>query len=483
MKKPKKIIMYLCVVGMMVNVTWGAVSAKKPYEGVTLRWLIGTGHNEAVLKVNEKYIKEKLGITIVPDAEPSPTHYALAMRDWMSGGGNYDIVTLFPRWNGEFMGMGYLMPLNDFMDNDKVAWDGYNDIIEKYRKALCEWGGKIYAYVQDGDAAIMYYRKDILGNPEYRAKFKAKYGYDLPVPPKTWKQLMDVADFFNGWDWDGDGEVEYGIAFHPWHQDTLMVTFTTLYMSRSNGKLLFDKDMHPQINNKYGIETLNIMKHLYKDMPPGWLGYTWTESFSTFIEGHVAISLNYGDIGRTVLNPGTFAGSGGPQLKPKIGYSLWPATYHNGKPVIYDPVFFGRIMGIPRFSKHPRAAFEVIKEISRPERKILHCSNIRSGTDIFAYSLMDPKKWTINIDPVFIKTYIKALDYGVPDIMIPSSEQYYRLLGAQVQKFLTGEQDAKTTLARIESDWETATDRLGREKMKIAWESYVKNMVKLGFRL
>lgn len=482
MKNIQKMARYLCISGIILSLSVAVVFAKKPYEGVTLKWLIGTGHNEAVLNVNKDYIKEKLGITLVPDAEPTPTHYLLAMRDWMSGGGSYDIVTLLPRWNGEFMGMGYLLALNDFMDGDEVAWEGYNDIIERYRKTYCEWGGKIYAYIQDGDAAIMYYRKDILGNPEYQAKFKAKYGYDLPVPPETWKQLEDVADFFNGWDWDGDGEVEYGIGFHPWHEELLITSFAACFMSRSNGKLFFDKDMHPQINNKYGIETLNIMKHLYKDTPPGWLGYTWTESFSIFIEGHVALSLNYGDTGKVILNPGTFAGYGGPELQPKIGYSLWPATYHNGEPVVYDPIFFGRIMGIPRFSKHPKAAFEVIKEVSRPERKILHCSNIRSGTDIFAYSLQDPKKWTINIDPEFIKIYAKALDYGVPDIMIPSSEQYYRLLGVQVQKFLTGEQDAKATLVRIESDWERTTDQLGREKMIIAWDNYVQKMVELGFK-
>ena len=48
-------------------------------------------------------------------------------------------------------------------------------------------------------------------NPEYQAKFKAKYGYDL-APPKAWKEVRDTAEFFNGWDWDGDGRKEYGAA-------------------------------------------------------------------------------------------------------------------------------------------------------------------------------------------------------------------------------------------------------------------------------
>ena len=50
----------------------------------------------------------------------------------------------------------------------------------------------------------LYYRRDAMENPEYQAKFKVKYGYDLALP-KTWKEVQDTAEFFNGWDWDGDG--------------------------------------------------------------------------------------------------------------------------------------------------------------------------------------------------------------------------------------------------------------------------------------
>lgn len=476
MKKIMCSFIVICLVaGLAVTVV-----AKKPFEGITLKWLVGTGHNRAVLNVNKDYIKETLGITLEAVTEPTPVHYALAMRDWMAGGGNYDIVTLVPRWNAEFMGQGYLMPLNDFMDEE--AWEYYNDTVEKYNKTLCEWGGKVMAFVQDGDAAILYYRKDIMDDPTNRKNFKAKYGYELPVPPDTWDQLIDVAEFFNGWDWDNDGEVESGITFHPWHEELLMISFTTMFMSISNGKLLWDKEMHPQINNEYGRKTLELMKTLYQFAPKGWLGYTWSESFSVVIEGETALSLNYGDIGKCLLNPGTFAGSGGPHLKEKFGYALWPATYHEGKAVRYDPIFFGRIMGIPRFTKYPEAAFAVIKAISEPKRVMLHLSNLKSGTDIFTKTALDIKNWTINIDPEFIEVYTSALDYGVPDIMVPAAEQYYRLLGTEIQKYLDEEQDASTTLANIEDNWERATDQLGRVKQQAAWEGFVEKMIALGFR-
>lgn len=273
---------------------------------------------------------------------------------------------------------------------DEEAWEYYRDNVKTYNKLLCEWEGKVYAFVQDGDAAILYYRKDVLNDPEKQEKFKAKYGYELPSPPKIWDQIIDVAEFFDGWGWDNDG--------------------------------------------------------------------------------------------KNLLNPGTFAGSGGPELKEKFGYALWPATYHEGKAIRYDPVFFGRIMGISRLTEHPEAAFAVLKEINKPKRKMLHLSNTQSGTDIFTKTALDIDNWDINIDPQFIKTYLSALEVGVPDIMIPSSEQYYRAMGTQIQKYLGGEQDAKTTLTNIESEWEKITDNLGRETQRAAWDSYVEKMLSLGFR-
>ena len=70
--------------------------------------------------------------------------------------------------------------------------------------------GRSTASLFDGDAQALYYRKDVFGKKENQDKFKAKYNYDLPAPPKTTKEYHDVADFFTGWDWNGDGAERLG---------------------------------------------------------------------------------------------------------------------------------------------------------------------------------------------------------------------------------------------------------------------------------
>ena len=53
------------------------------------------------------------------------------------------------------------------------------------------------------------YRKDWFAKPELQAEFKEKYGRDL-APPKTWTELKQIAEFFQGR--EIDGKKVYGAA-------------------------------------------------------------------------------------------------------------------------------------------------------------------------------------------------------------------------------------------------------------------------------
>ena len=64
------------------------------------------------------------------------------------------------------------------------------------------WGDVGYGVLNDADGQVLYYRRDILNDPKWQAAFKQAMGYDLPVPPKTWQQLLDISRFFAGKNWD-----------------------------------------------------------------------------------------------------------------------------------------------------------------------------------------------------------------------------------------------------------------------------------------
>jgi glycerol transport system substrate-binding protein len=58
-------------------------------------------------------------------------------------------------------------------------------------------------------ANLYWFRKDWFDNPDFQARFKAKYGYDLGVPV-NWSAYEDIADFFSNDVQEIDGERIYG---------------------------------------------------------------------------------------------------------------------------------------------------------------------------------------------------------------------------------------------------------------------------------
>ncbi len=69
--------------------------------------------------------------------------------------------------------------------------------------------GKIYQLPDQQFANLYWFRKDWFDKPDLKAKFKAKYGYDLGVPV-NWSAYEDIAQFFSVDVKEIDGKRIYG---------------------------------------------------------------------------------------------------------------------------------------------------------------------------------------------------------------------------------------------------------------------------------
>src|SRR6185503_18291236 len=69
--------------------------------------------------------------------------------------------------------------------------------------------GKLWQLPDQQFANLYWFRKDWFDKPELKAKFKAKYGYDLGVPV-NWSAYEDIADFFSNDVKEIDGKRIYG---------------------------------------------------------------------------------------------------------------------------------------------------------------------------------------------------------------------------------------------------------------------------------
>jgi len=63
-------------------------------------------------------------------------------------------------------------------------------------RELLQWGDNWYGFNNDHDGMVIYYRKDLFNDPRWQAEFKEEYGYDFPVSPVTWQEILDIAKFF-----------------------------------------------------------------------------------------------------------------------------------------------------------------------------------------------------------------------------------------------------------------------------------------------
>jgi len=69
--------------------------------------------------------------------------------------------------------------------------------------------GKLYQLPDQQFANLYWFRYDWFSNPDIKAKFNAKYGYDLGVPV-NWSAYEDIADFFTNDVKEIDGKKIYG---------------------------------------------------------------------------------------------------------------------------------------------------------------------------------------------------------------------------------------------------------------------------------
>ncbi len=434
---------------------------------VTLNIMSHPGQILPIYTHHTEYLKNTYGISMKLKESPDPTSYQDSFKDLRAGGGKYDMVMHFPRYNGDLASAGYLLPMDDLIKKHNAA-RLFDNIMDAYRKLYCEWGGNTIAIPVDGDVAMLYYRKDAFDNAEAQAKYKKKFGADLALP-RTWDEFKQVAEFFTGWDWAGSGKPGYGFQTSTW--DRAFIEQQWAPMMASAGGNWFDKDCNPAFNNAAGVRAANDLKALIATAPPGSASLSWGQTMETVFAEDVAMVLWYMDLGRLGWAKNSwFASSGGPEKMAKFGYGEWPGYEVDGTFRNFNSMFYGRVAGISKFTKNEDACMAVVKTLLTPERRVLSMDDAQSGSDMFLktdYSVDAFKKLTPSQD--FLDTAKKVISNGFPEMIMPGTGEYMDALQGELHAFINGSEPAKKMLDRAADRWQAITDQYGRAKQKESW--------------
>ena len=90
--------------------------------------------------------------------------------------------------------------------------------------------GKLYQLPDQQFANLYWFRYDWFNNPDLKAKFKAKYGYELGVPV-NWSAYEDIAEFFTNDVKEMDGQKIYGHMDYGKKDPSLGWRFTDAWLS------------------------------------------------------------------------------------------------------------------------------------------------------------------------------------------------------------------------------------------------------------
>jgi multiple sugar transport system substrate-binding protein len=457
--------------GKKAEVELPEVSMEAPdFSGRTLTVLVNDTHIAVVDAWRPLWEREtggKINVILVPYAGLSDKLWI----DFRSQTGAIDCGAIPSSWLGDIAGGGHIVEVDPLIE--KWGYPDWDDTLPAI-KVITGWAGKTMSFPYDGDNHMTYYRKDALEVPEYQAKFKA--------------------EFFNGWDWDGDGEIEYGVSFIAqqktqamWEVLNLVAQYATIAGEPSNttSNIFFNADtMEPLCNTPGWIEAFRRIGELTEFAPPGLLGYGYSEFRYAYVSGNACLGFDWGDVGIMEQYPDEF----GSEVKGKLGYGPLPGAkkywdHVNGKWVEEEHQvnflnFGGWIWIVSKYAENVDMAYHWITYITNPEHSLLDACGIHgyTGVNPWRKSHFDPAVlglwerggWDRSAAEGYAKGILDILTdpYAVTDLRIPGGERYYDALDMRLAEVLAKKSTAEEACQALYDDWVKITDEYGIESQK-----------------
>lgn len=465
----------------------GEGGGKEPKGPVTLSVLTMTGpfisgpikvHNPEWSAMHDgKYSVEAIEVNF-GDIFPKAKQAAMTKSD------AFDMLLAANIWMADFVGFDYVIPLDDYLaDTDWYPSDVPEGIVKKNT-----FHDTTYGLICDNDNMYLFYRKDILGNKEYQARFKKKYGYSYNVPPDTLEEMVDVAEFFNNWDWDNDGEDEYGFITSVkrgnqsyWYSFSWTSPYVVIPHDKISTPGIFafnPENMDPLVNNPGWVRGLTLFKEMVDRGGAPGLDWVRADVINEIVLGHAAMAIDWGDIG-----PHTYSDVS--VVQGKVGYALPPGAkeywdWREDKWVKADktnkaPVhcFNGWSWYITSTTKYPDLCWDFIDFMLSEKISSIDVATPDSGFQPWRLShSKNLDSWIANgWDRQDAKEYIQnTLDVtdhpnSVIDVRIPGVSDYFEgIYEPYLISILSGEKSPQEALDQVAKEWDALTERLDRDK-------------------
>jgi multiple sugar transport system substrate-binding protein len=205
-----------------------------------------------------------------------------------------DLIIGDSQWIGGAAENGHYVKLNEFFDKNGIKMD---DFMPATVLGYSEWpkhSPNYWALPAMADAVGWTYRRDWFSRPAIQAEFKQKHNRDL-APPKTYAELKEIAEFFQGREIDGKKVYGAYIFTERGSEGITMGVTNVLY----DYGFQYDDPKKPYhmdgfVNSPEAVKGLEFYKALYKCCtPPGMTNAYMQEGLDAFKSGQVAMQMNW----------------------------------------------------------------------------------------------------------------------------------------------------------------------------------------------
>jgi multiple sugar transport system substrate-binding protein len=361
----------------------------KPYKNTTINVMVLRSAVGDCVEYHAPRWEEETGAHVNITKIPIDTLHQEIFAD-LKGPGQYDAYQTAAWYYGDFFTSKEpaIVEITPFLKDPKYPYWNPEEFLPAIKR-LYTWKGKLYGVLFDADAQILYYRKDVLGNADYQEKFKSKLGYDLPNPPKTMKEMHDVASFFTGWDWNGDGKDDWGISLHAKVNEQGFFHFLTLaapYVVSPNNRYFYfnPDDMKPLINSEGHLRALEDYVKFVANGPKEQIGWTLPQGWTPFLTGHAVMEPTWGDL------PTLAQDRARSSVQGRVGATLIPGTTDAFNPITgqwdkFPLNVVGNTNGgtwhcvISRLSKQKEATYDFLAFMANEKNAFFNSTNGWTG--------------------------------------------------------------------------------------------------------
>ena len=209
------------------------IKAAEPFKGMEIKVASETlTTHEYESKTLAKAFEEITGIKVVHDVIGEGDVVEKLQTQMQTGENLYDAYVNDSDLIGTHFRYKQVRNLTDWMAGEgKDVTDPMLDVDDFIGKSFTTApDGKLYQLPDQQFANLYWFRYDWFTNPDIKAKFKAKYGYDLGVPV-NWSAYEDIAEFFTNDIKEINGVKVYGHMDYGKKDPSLGWRFTDAWLS------------------------------------------------------------------------------------------------------------------------------------------------------------------------------------------------------------------------------------------------------------